>query len=85
MDFNQIAQDFPGRKDVIHTVVEHSPSVTDIRAMKIGRFTPFLVHTGRRLLGQFIQVNTAGMATSVNVFDKDLRFRKITLIPSGSA
>jgi hypothetical protein len=63
----------------------HRPAVTNIGAVKIGRFAAVLVYTNGDLLSQRVQVNTAGMAASENIFHQNLGICEIRLIPTGAA
>ena len=85
MDLHQITENLAGRQDEVHPVVGHRPPVTDVGAMKIGRFTAALVYTGGDLFGQRVQMNTAGMAAAEDVFHQNLGVFQIGLIPAGAA
>ena len=68
----QITENLPGRQYEVHPVVGHRPAVTDVGAMKIGRFAAVLVYTGGDLLCQRVQVDTAGMAAAEDIFHQNL-------------
>jgi hypothetical protein len=84
MDLHQITNNLPGGKDIIHTAVEHRPSVADIRAVKLGWLSPFLKDSEGSLLRQLIQVDTTRVTAAEHIFYQNLRFAQIFFIPPSS-
>jgi hypothetical protein len=82
VDLHQITENLSGRKDIIHSAVEHRPSIADIRTMKPRRFSPFLKDPDGNLFGQTIQVNASRMTAAENIFHQDLGFAQILFIPA---
>ena len=85
VDFQEITQHFPRRKNVIHPVVEHGPAVADVCPMEVGRFPSFLENADGGLFCQLIKMETSRMARSEHIFDKNLGFLKILFVPACSA
>jgi hypothetical protein len=84
MYLNQITENFPGRKNVIHPIMQLCPSVTYVRPMKTGRPPIFLKNTYRDLICQGIQVDTPRVTVPINIFNQNLWNRQISFIPTHS-
>jgi hypothetical protein len=65
--------------------VQHGPSIADIGPVEMGWFPSFLENSDGHLFGQMVQMDTAGMAIPKNIFDQDLGFAQVGLIPVHAA
>ena len=81
VDFDEIGDDFPAEKNIIHAIVTFGPAVTDIRRMETGRLAAAFQYALTYLFCQDTEMITARVAFALDIIDKNLQLVQIPFRP----
>ena len=81
MDFDEIGDDFPAEKNIIHAIVTFGPAVTDIRRMETGRLAAAFQYALTYLFCQDTEMITARVAFALDIIDENLQLVQIPFRP----